>query len=78
MHNGTIVSVITAKGYGFICERTGEPDIFFHAKDVIGLDFDETLKERRVTFDVVDTDRGPRAYNVQPAEVATLKYKVEK
>jgi CspA family cold shock protein len=76
MHNGTIINVIPAKGYGFIFEKVGAPDVFFHAKDVIGLDFDETLKERRVSFDVVDTGRGPRAANVQALDPVPVSHKV--
>jgi CspA family cold shock protein len=78
MHRGTIINIIVGKGYGFIHERTGQPDIFFHANELNGLEFDERLKERRVQFDVVQTDKGPRACNVQAAEVATLKHKVTK
>ena len=68
MHRGTIVSLQLDRGFGFIFEKQGEPDIFFHAKDVVGVEFNERLKERRVQFDVVTTDKGPRAANVQPAE----------
>lgn len=32
------------------------------------LDFDETLVERRVAFEITNTAKGPRAANVRPAD----------
>jgi cold shock CspA family protein len=56
MHSGTVVSLQLDRGYGFIFQQVGKPDIFFHAKDLAdGLEFDEQLKERRVEFDIIGT-----------------------
>jgi cold shock CspA family protein len=67
METGTVVAVKLDKGFGFI--HASGRDIFFHVKDVAdGLAFDETLRERRVEFNVVDTDKGPKAVAVRPAE----------
>ena len=69
MHSGTVVSLQLDRGYGFIFQAVGAPDIFFHAKDLAdGLAFDEQLKERRVEFDIIGTPKGDRATNVRPAE----------
>ncbi len=47
MHNGTIVSLRLDKGFGFIFTKTGEPDVFFHCKELSDdLPFDEQLHER--------------------------------
>lgn len=67
MHEGTIKNVVLEKGFGFVAERGG-PDRFFHVNDLIDLEFDHRLIERRVKFDAVDAPKGPRAKCVQPAE----------
>lgn len=65
---GTIATLVRDRGFGFI-RVTGQPDLFFHARDLAGnLPFDERLQERRVAFDIEQTDKGWRARNVQPAE----------
>jgi CspA family cold shock protein len=64
---GTICAIKTTGGFGFIARPDGE-DIFFHASDLINLVFEERLLEQRVQFEIVDTERGPRARNVRPAD----------
>lgn len=66
MHEGTVKTVVVDRGFGFIAEANG-PDIFFHVSDVVGMEFDESLIERRVMFDVTTSPKGPRATNVRPA-----------
>ena len=68
MHEGTIISLQLGRGFGFIFEQTGTPDIFFHANELVGLEFNEKLKERRVVFDVIDAPKGQRAVRVRAAE----------
>jgi cold shock protein len=64
--NGTIKTK-TDKGFGFI-EREGEDkDLFFHSNDLNGVTFDELQVGAKVTFDVVSSDKGPRAENIQLA-----------
>ena len=67
MHEGVIVSVKADRGFGFIGERGG-PDVFFHAKDLIDLEFSEQLIGRRVKYDVVINKNKPRATYIQPAD----------
>ena len=63
---GIITAIKTEKKFGFIkCD--GSPDVFFHVSDLNDLEFDDRLVERRVTFDVVDATKGPRARNVRAA-----------
>ena len=64
---GTVSAMITERGFGFI-SSPGLRDIFFHMSDLSGLEFDEQLRERRVVFDILDTDRGPKAVNIRPAK----------
>ena len=59
------ITIRDDKGFGFI--HADGTDYFFHASDLIDLDFDEQLKERRVTFNVTTTPKGLRARNIQAA-----------
>ena len=69
MHTGTVISLQLDKGFGFIHERTGEPDLFFHRSELADdLTFNEQLKERRVTFDLVQNGDRFRAANIQAAK----------
>ena len=55
---GTIARVFIEKGFGFI-RIPGEDDCFFHCKELAPeLEWSETLIERRVAFDALDTHRG--------------------
>jgi cold shock CspA family protein len=69
---GTITSVIPDRGFGFIRERgsTAHKETFFHVNDVDDslLPFDETLVERVVEFEIVDSPKGPRGVAVRAAE----------
>lgn len=66
MYQGTICNVVQDRGFGFI-NLPGQPDVFFHANDLVDLAFDETLQERRVRFEIVQTEKGNRAKCVQAA-----------
>ena len=64
--NGTIKTK-TDKGFGFIAREGEDKDLFFHSNDLNGVTFDELETGAEVSFDVVDSDKGPRAENVQLA-----------
>jgi cold shock CspA family protein len=67
MYQGTIQNVVVDRGFGFI-SSTGQPDVFFHCSDLAAdLPFDETLRERRVRFDIVTTPKGLRATSIVSA-----------
>jgi cold shock protein len=52
------------KGFGFI-EQNGGPDVFVHFSAILGDGF-RTLKEgEKVSFDLVQGQKGPQAANVQ-------------
>ena len=51
-----------AKGYGFI-ERDQGGDLFVHNSDIHGLGYLE--EGQRVDFTVAQSDKGPRAQDVQ-------------
>ncbi len=71
--NGTIVKIIEDRGFGFIrpagSSGGGKPkDIFFHIRALPpNTEFNDRLLERRVTFQVEQSDKGPRAINVDLA-----------
>lgn len=63
---GTIKK-LTDKGFGFIAREGEAKDLFFHSKELKGVMFDELKVGDEVTFDVIDTDKGPAATNVSRA-----------
>ncbi|EKD94663.1 MAG: putative cold shock protein scoF [uncultured bacterium] len=65
--NGTIKTK-TDKGFGFISRDGETKDLFFHSNNLTGVTFDELQVGAAVTFDVVNSDKGPRAENVKLAE----------
>ena len=62
MVEGTVQFFNDRKNFGFISGDDGK-DYFVHESGVVG---DESLREGdRVSFDVVQGDRGPKAENVK-------------
>ncbi len=66
MQNGTIARIMD-KGFGFISREGEEKDLFFHANEVAGTDFNDLREGDSVTFEVVDGPKGPSATNVARA-----------
>ncbi len=60
---GTI-KTLTEKGFGFISREGETKDLFFHSKELKGVTFDELKVGDAVTFEVVETEKGPAATNV--------------
>lgn len=67
MAKGFVKHVVEAKGFGFITPNEPGEDLFFHCHQLHGLEFGPLLREMRVTFDVEQSPRGPRAVNVRAA-----------
>jgi len=63
MSEGTIKR-ITTKGFGFIEDGTGT-DMFFHSSALEGVSYDELQEGQRVSFNVGQGPKGPRAENVR-------------
>lgn len=61
---GTIKS-LTDKGFGFISQEGQDKDLFFHQTALVGVTFDELKVGDAVTFETEQSDKGPRATNVQ-------------
>ncbi|OGE83875.1 MAG: cold-shock protein [Candidatus Colwellbacteria bacterium RIFCSPLOWO2_01_FULL_48_10] len=62
-----IIKTLTEKGFGFIAREGEAKDLFFHSKELAGVMFDELKVGDAVTFEVVETDKGPAAKNVSRA-----------
>ena len=63
MMQGTI-KTLTEKGFGFIAREGEAKDLFFHSNDLSGVSFNELQVGDKVTFEVVDGQKGPSAKNV--------------
>lgn len=65
---GTIKN-LNEKGFGFITVEGQEKDLFFHAKDVVQPgSFNDLKKGMSVSFETEESDRGPKATQVEVAE----------
>ncbi|MFA6424392.1 MAG: cold shock domain-containing protein [Candidatus Magasanikbacteria bacterium] len=63
--NGTIKSLIVDKNFGFITPEDGGKDVFFHASGLTGgVEFSQLHVGDKTSFDVEQSDKGPRAINV--------------
>lgn len=63
MAEGTIKRK-TDKGFGFIEDGSGK-DMFFHSSAVEGTSFDQLSEGQRVSYNVGEGPKGPRAENVR-------------
>lgn len=61
---GTIKK-LTDKNFGFISQEGEEKDLFFHASELDGVDFSELQEGDKVSFEVVEADKGPAAVKVK-------------
>jgi CspA family cold shock protein len=63
MSEGTVKWFNDAKGFGFI-EQDGGKDVFVHHTAIQAEGFKSLDEGARVSFDIVDGDKGPSAANV--------------
>lgn len=63
---GTVKWFDDAKGFGFITRESG-PDVFAHFKQITGEGFKSLAEGQRVSFNVVQGQKGPQAENIVAA-----------
>lgn len=65
MSTGTIKKLVSDRGFGFIAADDGK-EYFFHRTGVdAGVNFDTLTGGEHVTFEIEQSDKGPRARRVQ-------------
>jgi CspA family cold shock protein len=55
------------KGFGFIEQEGGGPDVFVHFSAIQGSGFKTLAEGQAVQFEVIQDAKGAKAQNVQPA-----------
>lgn len=68
MASGKVKWFDNKKGFGFIMQESGQ-DVFVHHSSIKGTGFKTLNEGEPVSFDVVTSEKGPKAENVQRVEV---------
>lgn len=63
---GTVKWFDEAKGFGFI-SRDGGTDVFAHFRQIVGEGYKSLAEGQRVSFTVVQGQKGPQAENIVAA-----------
>ncbi|MEI6627066.1 MAG: cold shock domain-containing protein [bacterium] len=61
------IKTLTEKGFGFIAREGEAKDLFFHSKELVGVSYDALKIGDIVSFDVIQTEKGPAAVKVSLA-----------
>jgi len=64
MATGVVKWFNAEKGFGFITQDNGGPDVFVHFSAIQGNGFKELAEGAKVTFDVTQGPKGPQAEGV--------------
>ncbi|MEV6206588.1 MULTISPECIES: cold-shock protein [unclassified Kitasatospora] len=64
MAQGTVKWFNAEKGFGFIAQEGGGPDVFVHYSAINSSGFRSLEENQAVTFDVTQGPKGPQAENV--------------
>ena len=55
------------KGYGFVTPDNGSKDVFVHHTSILGSGYKTLHEGELVNYELVNSDKGPKAQNVQRA-----------
>ncbi|GED86459.1 cold-shock protein [Streptomyces sp. NPDC056112] len=66
MASGTVKWFNAEKGFGFIEQDGGGPDVFAHYSNIDASGFRSLEEGQRVTFDVGQGQKGPQAEHIRP------------
>jgi cold shock protein len=66
MASGKVKWFDNVKGFGFIAQDSGK-DVFVHHSSIVGTGFKTLNEGDPVSFEVIESDKGPKAQNVQRA-----------
>lgn len=66
MATGTVKWFNGEKGFGFITQDDGGPDVFVHFSAIAGSGFRNLDEGQRVGFDITQGPKGPQATDVRP------------
>jgi len=66
MAQGTVKWFNAEKGFGFIAQDGGGPDVFVHYTAIQSQGYRSLDEAQRVEFEITQGDKGPQATNVMP------------
>ncbi|WP_181766884.1 cold-shock protein [Streptomyces albidus (ex Kaewkla and Franco 2022)] len=65
MAQGTVKWFNAEKGYGFIAQEDGGPDVFVHYSSINGEGYRSLQDTQRVEFEIAEGRKGPQAEGVR-------------
>jgi CspA family cold shock protein len=65
MASGIVKWFNAEKGFGFISQDAGGPDVFVHFSAIQGNGYRELAEGEKVEFELTQGQKGPQAENVQ-------------
>ncbi|MGF1425442.1 cold-shock protein [Kitasatospora sp. LaBMicrA B282] len=66
MAQGTVKWFNAEKGFGFIEQDGGGPDVFVHFSEIVGSGYRGLDEGQRVEFEIGQGQKGPQAQQVRP------------
>ena len=65
MATGKVKGFNDSKGFGFIAQDEGGPDVFVHQTAIIAEGYRSLTEDQRVEYEVQQGPKGPQATNVR-------------